>query len=171
MAEMKGGKIPPTAMSQMKAMGLDRMVSISTADKKTVYLIYPNVQAYVEMTSDPTAATTNTDAAIAVTKLGEETVAGHPCVKNKDVLTDKQGEPHEFTVWNATDLKNFPIKMEMSPNGNTITMSFTDVNFAKPDAALFSPPTGFTRYDNMQTMMQQVMMKKMGGGMGAPPAQ
>jgi Domain of unknown function (DUF4412) len=171
MSEMKGGKIPSSAMAQMKAMGLDHMVSISQSDKKSVFLIYPNVQAYVEMTAEPVAATTNADATVATTKLGEETVAGHPCVKNKDVITDKQGQQHEFTVWNATDLKNFPIQIQMNVQGNTITMSYSDLDFSKPDASLFRPPTTYTRYDNVQTMMQQVMMKKMGGAMGMPPAQ
>jgi hypothetical protein len=172
MSEMKGGKIPPAAAAQMKAMGLDRMVTISQSDKKTIYLIYPNVQSYVEMTSDhPAVATTKEDATIETTKLGDETIAGHPCVKNKDVITDKQGGKQEFTVWNATDLKNFPIQIEMIAQGNTVNMSYTDLNFSKPDAGLFNPPGGFTRYDNMQAMMQQVMMKKMGGGAGIPPGQ
>jgi hypothetical protein len=92
-------------------------------------------------------------------------------VKNKDVITDKQGGKQEFTVWNATDLKNFPIQIEMIAQGNTVNMSYTDLNFSKPDAGLFNPPGGFTRYDNMQAMMQQVMMKKMGGGAGIPPGQ
>jgi hypothetical protein len=171
MSEMKGGKIPPSALAQMKSMGLDHVVSISLSDKKSVYVIYPNVQSYVQITSDTSAVTTNADDAVVTTRLSEETVAGHPCVKNKAVVTDKQGEQHEFTVWNATDLKNFPIQIQMSVQGNTITMSYSDLNFSKPDASLFSPPTGYTRYDNMQIMMRQVMIKKMGGGLPAPPAQ
>jgi hypothetical protein len=171
MSEMKGGSIPAAAMTQMKTMGLDRMVTISQSDKKSVFLIYPNVQSYVEMTSDPAAAATNNDTTIETTKLGEETVAGHPCVKNKAVVTDKQGAKQEFTVWNATDLKNFPVQIQMIVQGNPVTMSYSNLNFSKPDASLFAPPTGFTRYDNMQTMMQTVMMKKMGGGMARPPGQ
>jgi Domain of unknown function (DUF4412) len=171
MAEMKGGSFPPSALTQMKSMGLDRMVSISLSDKKSVFVIYPNVQSYVEMTSDPAAAATNNDTTIETTKLGEETVAGHPCVKNKEVVTDKQGGKQEFTVWNATDLKNFPIQIQMTVQGNPITLSYSDLNFSKPDASLFAPPTGFTRYDNMQTMMQTVMMKRLGGGMARPPGQ
>ncbi len=49
-------------------------------------------------------------------------------------------------------------------------MHFTDINLAKPDDSLFAPPSGFKAYDNMQTMMQTEMMKKM-GGMGSPPGQ
>jgi outer membrane lipoprotein-sorting protein len=172
MADMKGGAIPPDAMTMMKSAGLDRMVTISQSDKKIVYVIYPNAQSYAEMTpSDSTATATNADSKIEITKLGEETVDGLPCVKNKAVVTDEQGEKHDFTVWNATDLKNFPIKIEMNEQGNEIIQSFANISFAKPDASLFNPPTGYTKYDSPQELMQSVMMKNMGGGMGMPPHQ
>ena len=168
---MKGGAMPPDAASLMKSMGLDRMVSISQTDKKIFYVIYPNAQSYTEMTPpDSATATTNADSKVEITRLGEETVAGHPCVKNKAVVTDKQGDKHEFTVWNATDLKNFPIKIGMNEQGNAITQSFKDISFSKPDASLFEPPTGYTKYGSVQEMMQTVMMKNIGGtGVPQPP--
>jgi outer membrane lipoprotein-sorting protein len=169
MADMKGGNIPPNAMTMMKSAGLDRMVTISQSGKKVVYVVYPNAQSYAEMTPpDSAAPATNTDAKVEITKLGEETVDGHPCVKNKAVVTDNQGDKHEFTIWNATDLKNFPVKIEMNEQGNAITMSYSDISFSKPDASLFIPPTGYTKYDSVEEMMQAVMMKKMGGGMDSP---
>jgi outer membrane lipoprotein-sorting protein len=172
MSEMKGGNIPPQAAAQMKSMGLDRMVTISQSDKKVIYMIYPNAQAYTEIipaASDSSA--TNGDAKVETTELGKETMDGHLCVKNKAVVTDKQGEKHEFIVWNATDLKNFPIKVQMNEQGNAMTMSYQDITFSKPDASLFVPPTGYTRYDSMQEMMQSVMMRKMGGMEFPPPQQ
>lgn len=172
MADMKSGGIPPDAVAQMKSMGLDRMVTISQAGKKVVYVVYPNAQSYAEMTTPESATTvTNENPGVEITKLGDETVDGHPCVKNKAIVTDKQGDKHEFTVWNATDLKNFPIKIEMNEQGNAITQSFKNISFSKPDASLFNPPTGYTKYDSIQEMMQAVMMKKMGGGMDIQPVQ
>jgi outer membrane lipoprotein-sorting protein len=169
MTTMKGGGIPPDVAAMMKSAGLDRMVTISQSDKKTVYVIYPNAQSYAEMTPPESAVTaTNADSKIEITELGKETVAGHPCVKNKAVVTDKQGDKHEFTVWNATDLKNFPVKIEMNEQGSAITISYSDISFSKPDASLFNPPTGYTKYGSAQEMMQAVMMKSLGGGMGIP---
>lgn len=172
MGDMQGGNIPSDAATMMKSAGLDRMVSISQSDKKIIYVVYPNAQSYTEMTApDSAEATTNTDSKVEITELGKETVAGHPCVKNKAVITDNKGDKHEFTIWNATDLKKFPIQIEMNEQGSAITMSYSDISFAKPDASLFTPPTGFTKYASMPEMMQSVMMKKMGGGMGSPPPQ
>lgn len=169
MSEIKGGNIPPTAADQMKSMGMDRMVTISQSGNAVVYLIYPNVQSYAEMpTSDSSATATNEDSKIETTGLGEETVDGHPCVKNKAVVTDVKGVQHEFTLWNATDLKNFPIKIETEEQGNAITMSYKDISFSKPESALFNPPASYTRYDTMQEMIQQVMMKRMGVPQAVP---
>jgi hypothetical protein len=169
MSEMKGGNMPPTAAAQMKSMGLDRMVTISQSGAKIIYVLYPNLQSYTEMPApDSSATATNEDSKIETTGLGEETVDGHPCVKNKTVVTDAKGVQHEFTVWNATDLKNFPIKIETDEQGGTITMSYKDISFSKPESALFNPPTSYTRYDSMQAMIQQTMMKRMGVPQAVP---
>ena len=51
-----------------------------------------------------------------------------------------------------------------------MVMLFTDVKLSQPAPDRFSPPAGYEKYDNIMTMIQQVMMKRMGGGAGAPPA-
>jgi hypothetical protein len=170
MAQIKGGHMPPQGAEQMKQMGMDKMVMISRPDKKVAYMVYPNLEAYAEMAiQNPDAAAPATNFKLETTELGKETLDGHPCVKNKAVVTDDKGNKHESIVWNATDLKNFPIKIETAEQGHKATLLFKDVKLAKPDASLFDPPAGYKHYDNLQQMMQQEMMKRMGGGMGMPP--
>ena len=165
MTKMKNSKMPPEAVEQMKAMGMDSMVVISRPDKKSSYMIYPGLKAYAEM---PLKEANSPEAIekfkMETTKISEEKVDGHPCVKNKVVVTDDKDKKQEFTVWNATDLKSFPVKLEMLERGTTVTMSFTEVKLAKPEAKLFEAPSDLKRYDNMMTLMQEEMMKKMGGG-------
>ena len=170
MADMKGGQMPPNAAAQMKSMGMDQMVTIARPDKKAAYLIYPGMQSYTEIQlSNADSAPTNGDYKAEITEIGKETVDGHPCVKNKYVVTDNEGVKHESTVWNATDLKNFPVKIQTLEQGNDVTMLFKNVSLTKPAASLFDPPAGFKKYDNIQQLMQQEMMKRMSGGMGMPP--
>jgi len=171
LTRMKGGGMPPDAGAQMKQMGLDKMVAISLPDKKVTRLIYPGLEAYVEMPmSDPDDFSSAADYKMEVTEVGKETFGGHDCIKNKVVVTGKDGTKHESTVWNASDLKKFPVKIETSEEGHDLVMLFKDVKLAKPPGSEFDPPTGYTKYDSMMTMMQQVMMKRMGGaGMGTPP--
>lgn len=162
LTEAKGSQIPPDAAEQMKAMGMDTMVSLSRPDTKTICLIYPGLQSYVEnpMPSADTAG--NDDFRIETTEAGQETVDGHDCVKNQVTVTDKDGKKHESTVWNATDLKKFPVKIVMSEKGHETTMLFKNISFEKPAASSFEIPDGFKKYGNMQTLMQEQMMKHMG---------
>ena len=169
LSDAKGLKMPPNAAEQMKSMGLDQMITISIPEKKSFYLIYPGLQSYVENPLKETAAGTNQNFKVETTEISKETVDGHPCVENKVVVTDDKGVTHEYTVWNATDLKNFPVKIFHAEKGAEITMLFTGVSLAKPAASAFEAPAGYTKYDDMQTMMQTEMMKQMGGGMGMPP--
>jgi len=166
MSDVQGPNLPPGAFSRLQSMGMDKVVTITPADKKTMIVIYPNIQSYVAAPY-PGAAATDEDFKVDTSKLGEETVEGHPCIKNKTVVTGG-GQTHEFTVWNASDLKNFPIKIAMSANGTPMTMTYEDISFEKPAGSLFQPPQNLTRYDSMQELMQHVMMSNGGGAPAAP---
>ena len=173
LTDIKGGNMPPNAAAQMKSMGLDQMTTIALPDKKIVYLIYPGLQSYVAMPM-PKAdnAATNNDYKLEATEIGKETIDGHACVKNKVTVTGKDGAKHESTVWNATDLKQFPVKIETADSGDMVTMTFKDVSLAKPAGSSFEAPSSFTKYDDVQTLMQTQIMKRMGGmggSMGGPP--
>jgi hypothetical protein len=164
MTDVQGSQMPPDAAAQMKSMGLDQMVMLVRPDKKAAYLVYPGLQSYVlNNLSETESVATNNDNKVETTELGKETVDGHPCVKNKAVITDKDGSKQESTVWNATDLKNFPVKIQTIEQGNNVTMLFKNISVAKPAASLFEPPSGYTKYDSVQSMMMQQMMKRMVG--------
>jgi hypothetical protein len=162
MAKMQGRRMPPEALARMKQMGMDKMITISRRDKKLAYIIYPGMQAYVEQAipeAGAGAGATAADYKAEVTKLGEETIDGHDCVKNKVVVTGPDGATHESTVWNATDLKKFPVKIEMAMKGGAMVMLYKEVKLEKPDAAQFDPPADFQKYDNMMGLM----MSRRGG--------
>jgi len=166
LAKATGGKIPPNAAAQMKQMGMDKMVTLSLPDKKVSYLMYPGLDAYVELpVEDEAASKSDADFEMEITEIGQEKIAGHDCVKNKVVVTSKDGRKRESTVWNAADLKMFPAKIETTEDGNLIILLFQDVKLSKPGADVFVPPSTYAKYDNMMDMMQAVMMKRMGGGM------
>src|SRR5882762_7715973 len=165
MTQMKGSQGRPEAAAQMRTMGMDKMIMISRPDKKVSYMVYPGLQTSAE-TPLPESETGKpaSDFKVETTELGRETVDGHACVKNKAVVIDSEGNRHESTVWNATDLNKFPVKIEHNEQGALSTMLFKDVKLSKPEASLFDPPAGLTRYDNVQTLMQQQMMKRFRDG-------
>jgi len=163
LSQATGGDLPAGAAEQMKQMGMDKTTIISRPDKQISYLIYPGLNAYVEMPLKEAEAASEQDLKVETTELGKEKLDGHDCVKNKLVVISKSGKTNEATVWNATDLKKFPVKLETTDRGNTVTMRFKDVKFEPPAAAQFEPPADFKKYDSMMALMQQEMMKRMGG--------
>jgi hypothetical protein len=172
MSQVRGGGMPTNLLDQLKSMGMDVVVNIARPDLKVAYIVYPGLNSYASMPPVDASASTNLDDyQIAAAKLGQETVDGHDCVKSKVTVTDKDGGKHESTVWNATDLKSFPMQIVTTEDGQSATLRFRDLAFDKPAANSFEPPAGLTKYDSLQTMMQTEMMKKMGGGAGLPPAQ
>jgi hypothetical protein len=169
MTKITGSGMNPQQAAQMQAMGMGSLVMISRPDLKLTRMVYPGMNAYVETpTSDTSSSGAPGSYKTDITKLGEETVDGHPCVKNKATVTDDKGNTYESTVWNATDLKNFPVKIEQNQGGTTMTMTFKDIKLEKPAADKFDAPAGATKYDNMGTMMQQEMMKRAMQGRGQP---
>ncbi len=171
-SRIKGNRMSPEMAGQMKQMGMDSMIVITRPEKKLSYLVYPGLQAYVEAPLQNTdASPSKSDFKVETTELGKETVDGRPCLKNKVIVTDKEGKKLEATVWNATapELKKFPVKIETVESGNQVVMLYKEIKLAKPAASQFDPPSGFTKYENMQTMMQQIMMKQFGGGQGLAP--
>jgi hypothetical protein len=104
-----------------------------------------------------------------VTKVGEETVAGHPCIKNNTVVWNGD-QTNQFTVWNASDLNNFPIQITMAQPDVSITISFQNVSFDKLDASLFQAPANYTKYGSIQDLMQSAVMNHAGGMPGMPGA-
>ena len=171
MSQLKTSRMPQAVLDQMKTMGMDKLILITEPAKKSSLLIYPGLQSYVSMPMKDADAAGADEFKVEFTDLGKEKVDGHDCVKSKAVVTDSKGESHEATLWSATDMKKFPIKITQSEKGNETTMLFSQIKLEKPDAALFAPAASFTKYPGMQEMMQEVMMKKLGNGApGAPTA-
>jgi len=169
--EAKGTKIPAQAAAQVKAMGMGEIVMISRPDKKLAYMVYPGMQAYMENALDESeAAGPDAKYKVETHELGAEVIEGNACVKNKVLITDEKGNKTEATVWNATGLKNFPLRMQYTEEGRNATITFHQVEFGKPDANVFTPSTKFARYTGMGDLMRGMMMKQFGGGDPPPQA-
>lgn len=170
MSQMKGIRIPPEHMEQIKSMGMNKVVTISLPGKKVTDVLYPGLQAYYQ-TGMPAAEAAKPESQfkLETTKLGTDTIDSHSCVKDKVIVTGPEEKKHTYTVWRAKDLKDFPIKIETTSDGRTMTMLFKEVKLSKPEASLFEPPSDYKQYDSFMSMMMEKAMKQMHGGAGMPP--
>lgn len=166
-SKMKGGNMGPGTAEQIKRMGMAEVVTVTVPEKKETYLIYPGLKSYASVPVNNSNAT-DKKPEIQKTELGKETIDGHPTTKYKVIVKDDQGKEQEATIWSASDLKGFPVKIQVNSDNAPSTITFSDVNLSKPDATLFEPPSDFQRYTDIQTMMRESMMKRFApGGAGA----
>ena len=146
LGQVKSKDFTASSLASLKQAGMDRLVSIFRPDKKLTYLIYPGVQSYQELVQSK-GETEAAEKGLKLEKspLGKDTLDGHPCLKNKVVVRSTKGPVLEAVTWNATDLKDFPLQVEMKEKDNTVRMHFTDVRFVKPDAKQFEVPATYGR--------------------------
>ncbi len=158
MTKMSG--IRSSDVAGMKQMGMDQMVILALPEKPATYMVFPNLKSYCDM---PNSGKGNPEGKLEKTELDSDTIEKHPCKKSKLTFTDKDGKTAEAIVWEATDLKNFPIQYQTVENEQTTTTTFSDIKMDKPDASLFDLPESYKKYGNMQEMMMGNMQRMMQG--------
>lgn len=157
---LKSKDLPALAATAAKSVGMDRVVTLVRPDKQETYLLYPAFQSCVVVPiGAEDLAALKQPAKIAKTPLGKDTIDEHACVKQHVVVTESDGCQHEATVWSATDLKDFPFKIQTQDDANTIVMQFRQVKFDRPAAKQFDLPVGIVKYDDAQALAQGVMKK------------
>jgi hypothetical protein len=88
-------------------------------------------------------------AAVDRSPAGNETIDGHSCKVENVTVTPKQGQPVKMKIWEAEDLKGFPIKIEMPSSRGTMTLQYKDISLAEPAASLFTHPENCQQMPNM----------------------
>jgi hypothetical protein len=167
--QIRNKDMPAAGAAALKQLNLDRVISVTRPDKKATFIIFPGQQAIVKspMTASDVESFQKTPK-IKKVEIGKETLDGHPCVKNRVTITNDKGAREESTVWNATDLKDFPVQIMTKENDDTVVIRYRQIQFAKPAAATFDAPPGYKEYADVNAFMAGLMAKVLGGG--APAA-
>jgi hypothetical protein len=162
LTQTRNKDVPAGTTATLKKMGMSEVVSIIRPDKKLVYVIYPDQRMMLTMPL-PKEDHEGSEKApkLSKTALAKETIDGHPCVKNKVVITDSNGQKTEALTWDAADLKDLPIQIQTQENDTTSLVRFKEIQFARPSAGLFEPPSGYKRYDDPEELKMDVMKKWM----------
>jgi hypothetical protein len=156
MSNADDASLPRQDASTLAQLGMNRMIAISRPEAMVNYFIYPDMRAYVRRpipyrgVDEAAAADYKLDA----TEIGAENVLGQDCVKYEVIATGPDGIPHKSTVWNATDLNKFPIKIETVQNGANVVLLFRDLKLEAPAVAQFDPPADYKPYDDFRSLMK-----------------
>jgi hypothetical protein len=153
--EIKSVDMPPAMVPTLKQLHMDQAVIIQRPDKKITISIYPGAHAYCEkpMSKDEIAASEKTYT-VSKEKVGKDDFEGHACEKDKVTLTDDKGVKHYAIVSYATDLKDFPVQIQMTEQDQTVVMKFRDVKLSRPDHSRFEAPAGLTKYKSEDALME-----------------
>ncbi len=144
LAQMQSTEFSARTLAQLKQAGMDRVVSVFRPDKKTTYIIYPGVQSYLSIPlAKGEAEAMEKGLKLEKSPLGKENIDGHPCVKNKVTVRNDTGPVLEAVTWNAADLKDFPLQIQMKEKNNKVLMRFSQVSFVRPDAKQFDLPSTY----------------------------
>jgi len=158
--KMKSKDLPALAASAAKSVGMEKVITLVRPDQQETYLLYPAFQACIVAPLDAEdVAALKQPAKIRREPLGRETVDGHPCIKNRVTVTEPNGLQHEATVWHATDLKEFPLRIQTMDGTDTLVMQFSQIRFERLAAKEFDLPAGTIRYKDAQALSQAVMQK------------
>ena len=160
MTQINSKQVTKESVAALKTSGLDRLATVVRPDRKTALIIYPSIAGYVELPmSRDEAADMDRTYSVSKVKLGRETIDGHPCEQFKVKLTSPNAPDQEAVVSYASDLRNFPVKIEMNQAETQLVMLFKDVQLARPDVKVFEAPGGYTRHVNIELLMQSAMLK------------
>ncbi len=165
LGQLKSRDLTPEMATQLKQIGMDKMLTIVRPDKKTTLVVYPALKAYADVPmSKQEADDLDQTYKVVKTKIGPETVDGHACVKYRVTVTNEKGDKNEALVWCATDLKEFPVQMQLIQPEGSVVMLFQNVRLEKPELNVFEAPSGYRRYTSVDLLMQEAMARMMGGG-------
>jgi hypothetical protein len=152
----------PTAVAQMKPLGLDHVVSMLHPEQRKTIITFPKLRAFVKLNMPPGEADAFLQRAkIERTPVGKEKMEGHPCVKQRVVITDDAGKKSEATVWTATDLRDFPVCVATKEQQGTVVIRFRQIQFTRAQTNKFEPPAGYLECADMQVLMAGPVVKFM----------
>jgi hypothetical protein len=143
MMEASGGK-------DASQMPMSKMTMLNRGDKKTSYTLYPNAQKYLVHTETEAQ---DEKPKVEKTKVGSETIDGHPCDKYKVVVTYKSEKPQEGFIWNARDLGGMTIRSEVENKDFKITTDLKNIVLKSSPASVFEIPAGYTEAKSFMDLM------------------
>ena len=146
-------------MAEVTSITGSQVTILASPGLRTAWLIFPGLKALVELKAPPPLGTqtgmsaTGSDA--------PETVAGFECRKKELHFTGSQDKTVVLSVWQATKLQKFPVKLQIAHEQVGVLANLPDIRMQNPDPAQFKLPEGYTRYNNMQELVAAVLVQKM----------
>jgi hypothetical protein len=120
------------------------------------WLLSEALQGYAPTSSSLSVTSMTTQVSAAATQV----VNGHPARPETDTFQLSNGSTSVLKVFRATDLRGFPVQISSAGDSAPVTISFTRIKLQAPEAHLFSPPEGFTKYNSGEAMVDELAARQ-----------
>lgn len=135
---------------------LSKIITLYLGDKKIGYTVYPNEKKYiVHREAEDRESSSFEKPHVEKTKVGSETIDGHPTDKYKVKITYKNGNVDEGYIWNARDLDEMTIKSDVENRDARMTMDLKNIVFKKPSPSLFEIPAGYLEAQGFMDLLTE----------------
>jgi hypothetical protein len=101
-----------------------------------------------------------TNVAIDIGQSAAQRISGHPCESARATVRMLDGSSAGFELFRAIDLNGFPIKIESATNAMVFTLNLSKIRIEQPQADIFSPPEGFTKYPTPEAMADELAARQ-----------
>ncbi|MDY6822634.1 MAG: DUF799 family lipoprotein [Thermodesulfobacteriota bacterium] len=120
---------------------MEKMTMICRGDKNKTYALYPGRKQYMvyQQANDPVFKESRIDKS----KVGSETIDGHPTDKYKVTIHLDDGNYTGY-IWNARDLDGMTIKTVTTYQGMKSTTLMKKIRLKTPSASVFEIPAGYS---------------------------
>lgn len=118
-------------------------IVIIDQDKKVMYMLMPEEKMYMKQAYKPQNAKgqkATVDKPVSKTFIRNDKFDGH----SVKVYNAKTEDGKNVVIWEATDINNFPVKIEMPSEKATI--EYHNVNTKPVDKSLFEIPAGYSAF-------------------------
>lgn len=164
------------AKTRIENVGMKNIVTIVLNDTKKMITLNTDKKLYHEQPNkqpDQMVSYYDPDMVFEKKKIGTEKIGGYLCNKYDAIYyrKSKPGEKHKAVIWEATDLKDFPIKMEFNTPQGKKTIMYKDIKLGVAKASMFEVPKGYKKVNAVYEVMDigtgtgmdkmEEMMKKM----------
>jgi hypothetical protein len=121
------------------------------------YLLSEALQGYapIHVAADAAGPTVNS-----IPRDGQqEDIDGHPSHRCEVTVPLTNGHSGRLTVWQADDLRHFPLRIDWVRDSDQMTLDFSNIRLEYPQQELFRPPDGFTAYADPVALMNELMIR------------
>lgn len=131
------------------------LITINDARTRTTTILAPDSRKYFQQQAQESQLSPyGENTVMERKKVGDEDVQGHPCVKYEATYFSADDPERKFqaTLWEAKDLQNLAIRIEMTKPMPAVT-EFKDVKIGNATADMFAIPEEYQAVNSMAELM------------------